>query len=78
MNTTWLAKILSGTATRGLMWAIAGVCVYLRAKGITAETPAESSIQPVVESVLIFVLPILASLWSLRKDKTLLATEPPK
>ena len=78
MDSTWLVKMLSGTITRGVLWAIAGVCAYLSAKGIEAKAPDEATIAPAVTGIVAFVLPILASWWSQRKDKRLLNTQPPR
>jgi sigma54-dependent transcription regulator len=77
VDNSWVVKLLSGTVVRGIMWALAGVCAYLSARGIQADTPDASKITPVVEGILTFVLPIIASLWSKKKDAKLLGTEPP-
>jgi len=77
MEKTWIVKILSGTVARGIMWAIAGICAYLSAKGIAAEAPDPEAVTAGVAGVVAFVLPIVASWWSSRKDRKLLATEPP-
>ena len=77
MNSEWVVKALSGTVTRGVLWAIAGICAYLSAKGIEAKSPDEAAIAPAVTGIVAFVLPILASWWSQRKDKRLLTTDPP-
>lgn len=75
MDSVWVAKLLGGTITRGVMWALAGLCAYLAAKGIYAEVPEADNVAPVIEGVLAFVLPILASLWSARKNTKLLETD---
>lgn len=77
MDTAWVVKLLSGTVVRGLMWALAGLTVYLLGKGIVAPTPDQSVVESVVTGVLTIALPILAAIWSQKKDKALLFTEPP-
>ena len=74
---TAFVKALAGTLTRGVMWLIAGLLAYLSAKGIQTDAPDASSVEPVIEGILAFALPIIAALWSKRKDAKLLATEPP-
>lgn len=78
MDSTWFNKALAGTVTRGVMWGLGILCAYLAAKGITVLPPEAASVEPVVAGALAFVLPILAALWSRRKDKALLMTAPPK
>jgi len=77
MDFTWIAKMLSGTVTRGVLWAIAGVAAYLTIKGIVVPDVNADKVQEVVQGILLFILPIVASWWSHRKDKTLLVTPPP-
>jgi hypothetical protein len=78
LSSTWVMKLLTGTITRGVMWALAGLCGYLTAKGIQTPAADQSAVTQVVTAALAVLLPIVASLWSTKKDATLLATEPPK
>ena len=78
MDTTWIASKLAGTVTRGVMWALAAFCAYLSTKGISATTPDSSAVQNTVTGILTFALPIIASWWSMRNQKTLQQQQPLK
>jgi len=76
MDKNAVIKMFSGTVARGILWAAGGICQALGVTFVQADNEAWA--QGAAVFLLGTAMEVAAAWWSKRKDKKLLAAEPPK